>query len=99
MDAHIKQSIYVGTQWVVFEPNDEKLWSNITTLIKSFLYTKWLEGGLKGVKPEDAYFVKCDAENNPPASIASGKVIIEVGYAKTTPAEFVIFRFSQKAST
>lgn len=96
LDIHIEESLFEGTQWTIFEPNDEKLWGSITAQVKAFLYGKWSDGALFGETPEEAYFVKCDAELNPQEIRDAGKVIVEVGYAKKKPAEFTIFRLTQK---
>lgn len=91
----IETTIMEGTQWVVFEPNDQTLWERVKRTISTFLLGLWREGALFGATPEQAYFVKCDAETNPPDSIDLGRLIVEVGIAPVKPAEFVIFRISQ----
>ncbi len=91
----IETAIMEGTQFAVFEPNDQKLWEGLKRTINAFLRGLWRDGALFGVTAEQAFFVKCDAENNPPDSIDQGKVIVEVGIAPVKPAEFVIFRISQ----
>lgn len=88
----IEQSILLGTQGVVFEPNDPALWKRIIRDVGAFLRLQWLGGALFGDKAEQAYFVKCDSETNPPESIAAGRVVTVVGIAPVTPAEFVIFQ-------
>lgn len=93
----IETSIMDGTQWVVFEPNDQALWQRVNRTVSSFLLGLWREGALFGATPEEAFFVKCDRETNPQESIDEGKLIIEVGIAPVKPAEFVIFRISQKS--
>ncbi|WP_052666300.1 phage tail sheath family protein [Nitriliruptor alkaliphilus] len=95
----VEQTIMNGTQWVVFEPNDVKLWEGVKRTLNAYLRGLWTSGALVGATPEQAYFVKCDAENNPPESIDEGKLIIEVGIAPVKPAEFVIFRISQLKET
>ncbi len=85
----------MGTQWIVFEPNDAALWARIRRDISSFLTMVWRSGALFGLTPEEAFFVKCDEETNPPAVRDLGQVVIEIGMAPTKPAEFVIFRISQ----
>lgn len=92
----LEESIDEGTQWVVFEPNDQVLWARIVQNISAFLRIQWLEGKLVGLKEEEAFFVKCDAETNPPESVDLGRVITVIGVAPSKPAEFVIFRISQK---
>jgi len=94
----IERSIVKGTRWVVFEPNDRLLWQEITCEVTAFLMFFWREGALVGRKPEEAFLVKCDAENNPIGSVSAGTVIIDVGLAALRPAEFVTFRVSQYAA-
>ncbi|MEZ5262317.1 MAG: phage tail sheath C-terminal domain-containing protein [Acidimicrobiales bacterium] len=91
----VEKTILDGTQWVVFEPNDQKLWEGVKRTISSFLRGLWRDGALFGATPDQAFFVKCDAETNPPDSIDQGKLVVEVGIAPVKPAEFVIFRISQ----
>jgi phage tail sheath protein FI len=91
----VEQSIELGTQWVVFEPNDHRLWKRITRDIGAFLLRLWRQGALFGKTPEEAFFVKCDDETNPPEVIDAGQLIVEVGMAPVKPAEFVIFRIGQ----
>ena len=98
LDIMIEGSLYEGTQWSIFEPNDEKLWGSLTAQVKAFLYNLWVDGALFGTTPEEAYFVKCDEELNSQEVRDAGKVIIEVGYAKKKPAEFTIIRITQKAN-
>lgn len=93
----VEESIERGTQWVVFEPNDPNLWARVTRDVSAFLRLVWRSGALFGVTPEQAFFVKCDAETNPPEVRDVGQLIIEVGMAPVKPAEFVIFRVSQWA--
>ncbi|MDM0047908.1 phage tail sheath C-terminal domain-containing protein [Variovorax sp. J22R115] len=91
----LEESIDEGTQWVVFEPNDPKLWSKIILNVTSFLTNVWRSGALFGLTPQEAFYVKCDAELNPPEVRDLGQVITEIGVAIVRPAEFVIFRISQ----
>lgn len=91
----LRESIDEGTQWAVFEPNDEKLWAKITRNITAFLTTVWRSGALFGATPDQAFYVKCDAETNPPELREVGQVVTEIGVAVVRPAEFVIFRISQ----
>ncbi len=91
----VEQAIMDGTQWVVFEPNDQKLWAGVKRTVSAFLRGLWRDGALFGATAEQAFFVKCDEDNNPPDSIDEGKLIVEVGIAPVKPAEFVIFRISQ----
>ena len=91
----VETTIMDGTQWVVFEPNDMKLWQGVTRTVSAFLRGLWREGALFGATADQAFFVKCDAETNPPDAIEQGKLVVEVGIAPVRPAEFVIFRISQ----
>ncbi|MCB5909129.1 phage tail sheath subtilisin-like domain-containing protein [Streptomyces pinistramenti] len=95
---YLEESILIGTQWVVFEPNDEALWARIRRNVSAFLVNEWRNGALFGSRPEDAFYVKCDAESNPPESVDLGRVICEIGIAPVKPAEFVIFRLAQFSS-
>jgi phage tail sheath protein FI len=91
----LRKSIDEGTQWVVFEPNDPTLWGKIRRNLTAFLTNVWRSGALFGLTPEEAFYVKCDAETNPPEVRDLGQVITEVGVAIVRPAEFVIFRVTQ----
>jgi len=91
----IEESVMLGTQWVVFEPNDMDLWQRVKRTIYAFLVQRWREGALFGAPPEEAFYVKCDEETNPPESVDEGKLVVEIGIAPVKPAEFVIFRISQ----
>jgi len=91
----VEESIMLGTQWVVFEPNDQALWQRVKRTISGFLTRVWRDGALFGLTPDEAFYVKCDAENNPPETRDVGQLIVEVGIAPVKPAEFVIFRVSQ----
>ncbi|MFF2921494.1 phage tail sheath family protein [Streptomyces celluloflavus] len=92
---YLEESILVGTQWVVFEPNDQALWARIRRNISAFLVNEWRSGALFGARPEDAFYVKCDAETNPVESVDLGRVVCEIGIAPVKPAEFVVFRLAQ----
>ena len=91
----IETTIMEGTQFAVFEPNDQKLWEGLKRTVNAFLRGLWRDGALFGATAEQAFFVKCDAETNPPESIDQGKVVVEIGIAPVKPAEFVVFRISQ----
>jgi phage tail sheath protein FI len=93
----IEESIAEATRWIVFEPNDRTLWKSIRRDIGAFLTRVWRDGALMGRVPEEAFFVKCDEETNPPDSIDAGFVIAFIGIAPVKPAEFVVFRISQHA--
>lgn len=92
----IETTILDGTQYAVFEPNDQELWAGVTRTLTAFLNGLWRSGALFGTTADEAFYVKCDAETNPPESIDEGKLVVEVGVAPVKPAEFVIFRISQK---
>jgi phage tail sheath protein FI len=92
----VEQAIQNGTNWVVFEPNTRDLWKKITRNITAFLLNIWRAGALFGDTPEEAFYVRCDDELNPPESIDAGYVVVELGLAPAKPAEFVVFRVSQK---
>jgi phage tail sheath protein FI len=91
----LRKSIDQGTQWVVFEPNSPALWQRITRNVTAFLTTVWRSGALFGTTAAEAFYVKCDAETNPPELRELGQVVTEIGVAIVRPAEFVIFRISQ----
>jgi phage tail sheath protein FI len=93
----LESSLYNGTQWVVFEPNDERLWGQIRLNVGAFMQGLFLKGAFQGTTPQQAYFVKCDAENNPQSSIDQGIVNILVGFAPLYPAEFVVIQIQQMA--
>ncbi|MEU6019391.1 phage tail sheath family protein [Streptomyces sp. NPDC047515] len=92
---YLEESILLGTQWVVFEPNDDRLWSSIRRNVTAFLTEEWRRGALFGRTAEEAFYVKCDRDNNPQESIDLGQVVCEIGVAPVKPAEFVVFRLSQ----
>jgi phage tail sheath protein FI len=94
---YIEQSIDRGTQWVVFEPNDESTWQRVRQAINTFLYGLWRAGALMGTKPDQAFFVKCDRTTMTPDDIQNGRLVAVIGLAIVRPAEFVILKFSQKA--
>ncbi|OLR92872.1 phage tail sheath family protein [Actinokineospora bangkokensis] len=91
----VEKSILNGTNWVVFEPNDQYLWSSVNRTITMFLRQVWRSGALFGGTPEEAFFVKCDAENNPEENRDVGLLTVDIGIAPVKPAEFVVFRLSQ----
>lgn len=99
LNVNIKESIKNGTQWAVFEPNNNTLWSRVATSAQAFLDTLWRDGGLAGTSASEAYFVKCDKELNTDDVVNAGKLICEIGYAPNKPAEFVIFRISHSMSS
>jgi phage tail sheath protein FI len=91
----VEATIAEGTQWAVFEPNDVSLWEGIKRTLNAFLRGLWSAGALFGQSVDQAFYVKCDAETNPPESIDQGLLIVEVGIAPVKPAEFVVFRIAQ----
>lgn len=93
----LRESIDEGTQWAVFEPNSPELWAKIRRNVTAFLMMVWRSGALFGTAPEQAFFVKCDEETNPPEVRDAGQVVTIIGVAVVKPAEFVIFRISQWA--
>lgn len=93
----LEESLYRGTQWAVFEPNDEPLWAQIRLNLGAFMHTLFAQGAFQGRTPRDAYFVKCDKETTTQNDIDLGRVNIVVGFAPLKPAEFVIIRIQQIA--
>jgi len=92
---YVEKSLLQGTQWAVFEPNETDLWERVNRNIGAFLMRTWRDGALFGTTASEAFYVKCDAENNPPEVRDVGQLIIEVGICPVKPAEFVIIRLSQ----
>jgi len=93
-----EESIALSTRWIVFEPNERSLHKKITRDVRHFLTVLWREGALMGKTPEEAFFVQCDEETNPPEIVDLGMVVIRIGMAPVKPAEFVVFRIGQSAS-
>lgn len=91
----IERAVDESTQWAVFEPHDFTLRRSLVLSVSSFLETIWRQGVLVGTAPAEAFFVKCDETNNPPAVVDQGKLIADVGVAPTHPAEFIIFRIGR----
>jgi hypothetical protein len=94
---YIEESLYRGTQWAVFEPNDEPLWAALRLNIGSFMQTLFRQGAFQGQTPQDAYFVKCDDETTAQSDINLGIVNVLVGFAPLLPAEFVVIQIQQMA--
>ena len=94
---YLEESLYRGTQWVVFEPNDEPLWSQIRLNVGAFMQSLFRQGAFQGSTPRDAYFVKCDKETTTQDDINRGIVNIVVGFAPLKPAEFVVIKLQQMA--
>jgi phage tail sheath protein FI len=93
----IEESLYRGTKWVVFEPNDEPLWAKIRMNVGAFMMRLFRQGAFQGSTPDKAFFVKCDDETTTQADRDLGIVNIEVGFAPLKPAEFVIIKIQQIA--
>jgi uncharacterized protein len=93
----LEESLYRGTKWVVFEPNDEPLWAQIRLNVGGFMQSLFRQGAFQGTSPRDAYFVKCDSETTTQTDINNGIVNIVVGFAPLKPAEFVILKIQQIA--
>jgi Bacteriophage tail sheath protein len=93
----IEESLYRGTQWVVFEPNDEPLWASIRLNVGAFMHNLFRQGAFQGKTPQEAYFVKCDKETTTQNDIDLGIVNIVVGFAPLKPAEFVVIKIQQIA--
>ena len=93
----IEESIAESTRWVVFEPNNETLWKSVVRDVSAFLTLIWRDGALQGSTPEQAFFVKCDAEINTQQVIDAGRLEIEIGIAPVKPAEFIVFKIGQWA--
>jgi phage tail sheath protein FI len=93
--AYVEHSLDKGTQWAVFQNNDEVTWANITQTVSDFLYNEWRNNALMGTKPEQAYFVRCDRSTMTQNDLDNGRMICLIGIAVIKPAEFVIFRIGQ----
>jgi hypothetical protein len=93
----LEESLYRGSQWAVFEPNDEPLWAQLRLNIGAFMHTLFAQGAFQGQTPRDAYFVKCDKETTTQNDVDLGRVNIVVGFAPLKPAEFVIIQIQQIA--
>lgn len=91
----LERSIYEGTQWVVFEPNDDRLWARVTDTIRLFLRGQWRLGALFGRTEQEAFFITCDRTTMTQDDILNGRLICEIGIAPVRPAEFVVFRIFQ----
>lgn len=93
--AYLEHSFDRGTQWAVFENNNEALWANIRRTVEDFLFTEWRNGALMGTKPEQAFFVRCDRSTMTQNDRDNGRMICLIGVAVVKPAEYVIFRIGQ----
>lgn len=96
---YIEESIRVNTNWVVFEPNSETLWNRVIRTISTFLATCWRDGALAGSSPDQAFFVECGPTTMTQDDIDNGRLICQIGIAPVKPAEFVIFRITQKTAS
>jgi phage tail sheath protein FI len=94
----LERSIYEGTQWVVFEPNDDRLWARVIDTLRLFLRSQWRGGALFGRTEEEAFFITCDRTTMTQDDILNGRLICEIGIAPVRPAEFVIFRIFQNTA-
>ncbi len=94
---YIEESLYRGTQWVVFEPNDEPLWAQVRLNVGAFMHNMFRQGAFQGKSPKEAYFVKCDGETTTQNDINLGIVNVLVGFAPLKPAEFVMIKIQQIA--
>ncbi len=92
---YIEESLYRGTQWVVFEPNDEPLWAQIRLNVGAFMHDLFRKGAFQGTDPKKAYFVKCDSGTTTQYDIDRGIVNVVVGFAPLKPAEFVVLQIQQ----
>lgn len=92
---YLRKALVDLTEFAIFEPNDSVLWRRLTNIVSSFLTDFWAQGGLRGALPTEAFFVKCDRENNPLAKVDNGEVNIEIGVALQRPAEFVVIKIGQ----
>ena len=97
MALFLEESLFRGLKWVVFEPNDEPLWSQIRLNAGAFMHNLFVQGAFQGTTPREAYFVKCDKETTTQNNINLGIVNIVVGFAPLKPAEFVIIKLQQMA--
>lgn len=93
----IKESIDEGTRWAVFEPNNYITWTSVSRDITAFLTLVWRDGALLGRTPQEAFYVKCDDETNPPEVRDAGQMVCQIGIAPVKPAEFVVFKLSQSS--
>ncbi len=91
----LEHSLDIGTQWAVFEPNDQALWARLTQSVSAFLTTVWNDGALMGAKASDAFFVRCDQTTMTPDDIQNGRLVMQIGVAPVFPAEFVIIQIGQ----
>jgi phage tail sheath protein FI len=91
----VRKSVEKYAQWVVFEPNEPTLWKKIARTVDVFLGDLWKQGALVGATQDEAYYVKCDEETNPPEARDAGELVCEIGIAPVKPAEFIVVRIHQ----
>lgn len=96
--SYLQKSIHRGTQWMVFEPNDEPLWTEVRRAVEDFLYAEFRNGCFAGASTRETYFVRCGRKTMTQHDIDNGRLICEIGVAMTRPAEFVVFRIGQKTA-
>jgi len=96
--SYISRSVEMGTQWAVFDSNDEDLWARVKRTVVNFLDGLWRQGALYGNSAEEAYFVQCDDQLNTPEIVRQGRVYIKVGVSPIRPAEFIVFQISQMST-
>lgn len=96
---YLEQSLDLGLQWVVLEPNDAKLWTKVRATVENFLMRLFQQGALSGSKPAEAYFVKCDTTTMTAVDLAAGKLKLSVGFAPLKPAEFILLSFTFQTVT
>jgi hypothetical protein len=94
----LEASIDLGTQWAVFEPNDEILWAKLRATIENLLTTEWRNGKLVGNAAKDAFFVRCDRSSMTQDDLVNGRLVCVIGVAVTKPAEFVVFNISKNVA-
>jgi phage tail sheath protein FI len=94
----VEESIEEGTNWIAFEPNDRTLWKHVRRDVGAFLTRLWRDGALMGATPEEAFYVKCDEETNPPDVVDAGELVAQIGLAPVKPAEFIVFEISQSTA-
>jgi phage tail sheath protein FI len=94
----VRRWVAINMTWAAFEPNDTRLWNRIRRELEAYLSQLWREGALAGATPEESYFVRCDAETNPPEGRELGQVVTEIGLAPAAPAEFIVVRITQHAN-
>lgn len=99
LPLYIEQSLCQGLQWAAFEPNGPRLWAAVREDAQAFLLGLYRQGVLKGAKPEQAFFVRCDATTMTQNDLDNGRLVVEIGIAILRPAEFVIFRIGQWTET